>query len=687
MINTSFTLSVNHYPFIMVGMIKRVLIANRGEIACRVIRTCKRLGLAAIAVYSDEDAKALHVELADEAYRIGSASPCESYLNVGAVLEAAKKAKADAIHPGYGFLSENADFAQSVKKAGMIFIGPSPEAIRAMGGKSESKILMTKAGVPLVPGYHGEAQDEKTLLAEAAKIGWPVLLKASAGGGGKGMKIVRADAEFTDALASAKREAKASFGNDKILIEKYLEKPRHVEIQVFGDSHGNYVYLFERDCSIQRRHQKVIEEAPAPHFPEKTRGAMGAAAVDAAKAIKYEGAGTVEFLLDEDGKFYFMEMNTRLQVEHPVTEMITGQDLVEWQIKVAQGEKLPLAQKDLKISGHAIEARIYAEDPANNFLPQAGRIAYLRFAGGEDVRVDTGVRGCLEGDGDKISIDYDPMIAKLIVWGQDRKSAVAEMHRALAKTRIGGLRTNLAFLARIAGSPAFLAGNLSTKFIEQNQDELLPAVKPASDRVLGLAILGLLAERTRKAALMQGGGHSPWNALSGWWLNTDSNETITLIDGERERAVLVRTPKGSLMPEIALPDGKTVRAQIVLAENDRAFHAVIDGEAMDAVVLRNGGHLSVHYDGGVFDLGWKDPLDAGSALEEKSGKLTAPMPGRVVAVHVKQGSEVKKGQPLVIIEAMKMEHTLIAPVDGIIDRIGANVGDRVDEGLELVAFK
>ncbi len=669
---------------------KRILIANRGEIACRVIRTCRKLGIYAIAVYSDEDAKALHVELADEAHRIGPAAPRESYLNVEAVLDAARKSKADAIHPGYGFLSENAGFAEAVRKAGLIFIGPSPSAIRAMGGKSESKVLMTQAGVPLVPGYHGEAQDEKLLLAEAKKIGWPVLLKASAGGGGKGMKIVRADGEFMDALASAKREAKSSFANDKILIEKYLERPRHVEIQVFGDSHGNYVYLFERDCSIQRRHQKVIEEAPAPHFPEKTRQAMGEAAVAAARAIKYEGAGTVEFLLDEDGKFYFMEMNTRLQVEHPVTEMITGQDLVEWQIRVAQGEKLPLAQKDLKITGHAIEARIYAEDPVNSFLPQAGRISYLRFASGGHVRVDTGVREVLTGRGDRISIDYDPMIAKLIVTGKDRDEAVRNLHQALKTTRIGGLKTNLAFLARIAGSAAFLSGKLSTKFIEQNQAELLPVARPLPDKLLTLAVLGLLADRTRRARDQSAWRHdslSPWNCLSGWWLNNQSEEAITLLDGDRERIVRLRQPKGPLTPDIALPDGRTVRATLSLRDGDLGFDAVIDGEHMAAAVLKNGGQLSVLCDDGNFDLEWKDPLAAGEALEEKSGKLTAPMPGRVVAVHVKQGAEVKKGQPLVIIEAMKMEHTLTAPVDGIIDRVGANVGDRVDEGLELVAFK
>ena len=630
----------------------------------------------------------MHVEQADEALRIGPAAPRESYLNVEAVLRAAKQAGADAVHPGYGFLSENAGFAEAVARAGLIFIGPSPEAIRAMGGKSESKVLMAAAGVPLVPGYHGQEQDEATLLTEAKKIGWPVLLKASAGGGGKGMKIVRADAEFSDALASAKREAKSSFGNDKILIEKYLERPRHVEIQVFGDRHGNCVYLFERDCSIQRRHQKVIEEAPAPHFPEKTRIAMGEAAVAAARAIRYEGAGTVEFLLDEDGRFYFMEMNTRLQVEHPVTEMITGQDLVEWQIKVAQSEKLPLSQKDLAINGHAIEARIYAEDPSNGFLPQAGRISYLRFAAQNDhVRVDTGVRTSLDGRGDKISIDYDPMIAKLVVWGRNRDAAVKNLHAALVATKIGGLRTNLSFLARIAQSVAFEGGRLSTKFIEQNQAELLPSTRPVPERVLALAVLGLWVGRQRDAKRTHGDAHSPWNSLAGWWLNSGGGETVVLTDGGQDRVLRRQGTDDPLKSEVVLPGGQKMSAVVSFSPGDIGFHAVLDGAGADVVVLRNGTHLSVMVDGEYFELEWKDPLAAGQGVEERAGKLTSPMPGRVVAVHVASGAEVKKGQPLVIIEAMKMEHTLSAPVDGVIDRVAANVGDRVDEGIELVAFR
>ena len=476
-------------------MFSKILIANRGEIACRVIRTARRLGIHTVAVYSDADAKALHVEMADEAINIGPAPARDSYLRAEAILDAAKRTGAEAIHPGYGFLSENAAFAEACADAGVVFIGPPASSIRAMGGKSEAKALMETAGVPLVPGYHGEDQSPELLRAEAKRIGFPVLIKASAGGGGKGMRVVTSLEEFDDQLNGAKREAINSFGDDRVLIERYVTRPRHVEIQVFADTQGNCVYLFERDCSIQRRHQKVVEEAPAPNLDPHTRRRMGEAAVAAAKAIGYVGAGTVEFLLDEDGSFFFMEMNTRLQVEHPVTEYITGQDLVEWQLRVAAGGPLPLNQDQLSIHGHAIEVRLYAEDPQKGFLPQTGRLEHLVFPP-EDafVRVDTGVRS-----GDAISIHYDPMIAKLIVWADDRSSAVRRLRTALSQTQVVGLGANTEFLLAIASHPAFLAADLDTGFIERHETDLLPEPAPAGDDVLALAALGVLLERSAKA--------------------------------------------------------------------------------------------------------------------------------------------------------------------------------------------
>jgi 3-methylcrotonyl-CoA carboxylase alpha subunit len=503
-------------------MFRKILIANRGEIAVRVARTARRLGIGSVAVYSTVDAKALHVEACDEAWCIGNAAASESYLNAARILEVAQQCGAEAIHPGYGFLSENATFARACEAAGIVFIGPPASAIDAMGSKSQAKALMESAGVPLIPGYHGDSQDDDKLATESQQIGYPQLIKASAGGGGKGMRLVEAEAEFSEALISARREASASFGDDKVLIERYLRKPRHVEMQIFADSNGDCVHLFERDCSIQRRHQKVLEEAPAPGLGNELRTRMGEAAINCARAIGYQGAGTVEFLLDGDGSFYFMEMNTRLQVEHPVSEMITGQDLVEWQLRVAAGEALPLRQTEIAMRGHAIEARIYAETPGRDFLPAAGRIRYLQLpeldAG---VRVDTGVR-C----GDDIGINYDPMIAKLIVHGSDRETALARLAQALPQYQVLGLNTNLGFLAKLASMPEFVAADFDTSFIATHHQRLFAADEKQFKQALVLAAAAMLpAFDNRDAAVC---GQSPWNLRAHWRMNLPARQILSL---------------------------------------------------------------------------------------------------------------------------------------------------------------
>ncbi len=668
--------------------IKKVLIANRGEIACRVMRTCREMGIATVAVYSDADAKALHVEMADEAFWIGAAPARESYLDYQKIIDVAKSAGVDAIHPGYGFLSENDDFAEAVMAAGMIFIGPPVAAIRAMGGKSEAKALMEKAGVPLVPGYHGDNQDEKFLAAEAKKIGYPVLIKASAGGGGKGMRVVESAADFADALAGAKREAKAAFNDDHVLIEKYLTRPRHVEIQVFADQKGNTVYLFERDCSIQRRHQKVLEEAPAPGLTPETRMKMGDAAVAAAKAIGYVGAGTVEFLLDSDGSFYFMEMNTRLQVEHPVTEMITGLDLVAWQIRVAEGEELSITQEDLTIDGHAIEVRLYAEDPANNFLPGAGQIKFLSFPFDSDVvRIDSAVRETTYGDGDVISIHYDPMIAKIIVHGDTRAEAITNLQAALDETMVAGPKTNLAFLRRLAAHPSFRAGDLTTGFIAQHTAELLPARRQPADDVYALAALGIYLRRAQ-ISLATPEAVSPWNDLSGWRVGGAEVESYLFKEGDSVLTVTIANHTSNyLTPEVTLPGGATHAAQLMPAAYDHSFEVKMAGRHYTAAVLQEGTQLNVLSAGISETLHYLDPLSFETGDEDAAGGLHAPMPGKVVAVRVQLGDNVKRGQPLMIVEAMKMEHTITAPIDGIIAAINANVGEQVDEKSALIAFE
>ena len=662
-------------------MIESLLIANRGEIACRIVRTARRMGVRTVAVCSEADRNALHARLADEAVVIGPASARESYLDIGAILKAARDTSAAAVHPGYGFLSENADFAQACRDDGLVFVGPSPEAIRAMGSKSASKEIMRTAGVPLVPGYHGADQDPAVLQHAADGIGYPVLVKASAGGGGRGMRVVERADQFEAAVAAAKREAKAAFGDDTVLIEKYLQRPRHVEVQVFGDSHGNAIHLFERDCSIQRRHQKVFEESPAPGLPEATRRAMGAAAVAAAQAIDYSGAGTVEFLLGQDGAFYFIEMNTRLQVEHPVTELVTGLDLVEWQLRVASGEPLPLRQDDVRQTGHAIEVRLYAEDPARGFLPQTGTLERLTMpAEGPHVRVDTGVR-----EGDAISVHYDPMIAKLIVWDHDRPAAVRRLTKALAATVIGGVNTNRQYLLEIAAHPAFAAGEVDTGFIDRHAGDLLPSSRPASDRVLALAACQVLIERraaVAAAAARSADPWSPWNLTNGWRLNGEAVETVRFRDGDAPVEIAVRH-RGSSW-RLTLPGGEMDAS--AEAEEDGTLAADLGGRRVRAAVIADGDTVIVMDGGRAHRLLRHDPAAAAAAQDTGGGKLTSPMPGKIVRILAKAGDTVRRGTPLIVLEAMKMEHTIAAPGDGTVERIAFQVGDMVEEGVELVAI-
>jgi 3-methylcrotonyl-CoA carboxylase alpha subunit len=664
-------------------MFDTLLIANRGEIACRVLRTARRMGLRTVAVYSEADAAARHVALADEAYLVGPAPARDSYLNIEAIIAAAKQSGAQAVHPGYGFLSENARFAEACAAAGLVFVGPPPAAIRAMGDKSAAKALMEKAGVPVVPGYHGLAQDVETLAAAADKIGYPVLLKASAGGGGKGMRIVETRAALADALAGAKREAQSAFGDDRMLVEKYLVSPRHVEIQVFADGHGNAIHLFERDCSIQRRHQKVLEEAPAPGLSADRRRLMGDAAVNCARAVSYRGAGTVEFIVDRGGAFYFMEMNTRLQVEHPVTEMITGEDLVEWQLIVAAGGRLPKQQDELRIDGHAFEARLYAEDPARDFLPATGRLRHLVFPPeGPHVRVETGV-----GPGDAVSVHYDPMIAKLVVWDRDRGRALARLRDALARCEIVGVPTNLALLAAIAAHPAFAAAEIETGFIARHHAELLPPPAPVPVRVYALAALAImlrLRQEAEAAARTSADRFSPWALADGWRLNQDGWHVLRIRDPARgDVSVTVRFGPGGYVVEP--PGSPPVRARGTLRA-DGHLAAVLDGVRCTATVVRHGEEVTVILDGHAYGLGLVDPLAAREDEARSGGRLTAPMPGKVVAVHVAAGDTVTRGTALLVLEAMKMEHTIVAPADGTVERLPYAVGEQVEEGAELVVF-
>ncbi len=670
-------------------MLSKILIANRGEIACRIIRTARRLGIAAAAVYSEADRGSLHTVLADEAFFIGPAPARESYLDGTKILEAARLCGAQAIHPGYGFLSENADFAESCVSAGVVFIGPPAAAIRAMGDKAQAKSLMEKAGVPLVPGYHGSSQDEALLSEKALGIGYPILIKPSAGGGGKGMKIASGPGEFAAALASSRREALSAFGDDRVLIEKYLPRTRHVEIQVFADGKGNCVHLFDRDCSIQRRHQKIIEEAPAPGLGEELRRAMRAAALAAVRAIGYEGAGTVEFLFSpDDSTFYFLEMNTRLQVEHPVTEMITGVDLVEWQILVAGGGALPLRQDEIAARGHAFEARIYAEDPARDFLPQSGRIARLDFPEPEPhVRVDSGVRA-----GDVIPVDYDPMIAKLIVWEKDRTDAVRRLGTALAGMRVAGIAANLDFLRAVVSQEAFAAASLDTGFIERHASRLLLPSQPAGAEIWAMGVIGILCERAacaQRQAEQSADRWSPWNSRNGWRLNHRARETLRLREtglGESgDRAIeITYLPDGW---RLDLPDRSFFRTRGTLAP-DGTLTADLDGHRLKGIFVRCGQEVAVFPGTGSghrFVLA--SPAAGTAGAREPQGRLTAPMPGRIAALLVEPGTQVEANQPILVLEAMKMEHLLTAPRSGIVKEFRFKLGSQVPEGAELVAFE
>ncbi len=665
-------------------MFKKILIANRGEIACRVAATARRLGIRTVAVYSDADADALHVQACDEAVRIGPPAPKESYLRGDLIIDAARATGAQAIHPGYGFLSENEDFAQACADAGLAFIGPPPSAIRAMGLKAESKRLMGQAGVPLVPGYHGADQDPALLQREADAIGYPVLIKASAGGGGKGMRVVASADEFPAALASCQREARNSFGDDAVLIERYVTRPRHIEIQVFGDTQGRFVYLFERDCSVQRRHQKVLEEAPAPGMSETRRREMGEAAVAAARAVGYVGAGTVEFIAEPLGsvsqetgdlRFYFMEMNTRLQVEHPVTEAITGLDLVEWQLRVASGEPLPLQQSELRIHGHAIEARVCAENPDQNFMPAIGSLQVYRTPASAhferaDVRVDSGVR-----EGDAISPWYDPMIAKLIVWGADRAQALARLDAALAQTHIVGLHTNVAFLRRVAASPSFANADLDTALIERERAVLFDAPGLARE----WAAAGVVADALAHERAQQ--GEDPWSRRDGWRLFGAARRRYDIeLHGQTHAVVLESTHRG----DMTLVLGAQRWSFSASSQHDGRHDVQLGDRRASLSVYAVGERLSVFAPEGSATVTRIDALSHAGDGEVDAGRLTAPMPGKVIAFLAKVGDDVKQGQALAVMEAMKMEHTIISPRDGKVEALLYAPGDQVAEGGALL---
>lgn len=633
------------------AVFNKILIANRGEIACRIIKTAKKMGITTVAVYSDADRNSLHVTMADEAVHIGPSPSNESYLVIDKIIQAALISGAEAIHPGYGFLSENAQFCEQCKSHNLIFIGPPVEAILAMGSKSAAKNIMAKADVPLVPGYHGDDQNPAVLKQAADDMGYPVLLKAAAGGGGKGMRAVSHADEFNEALAAAKREALNGFNDEIMLVEKYLLGPRHVEIQVFCDQHNNAVYLFERDCSVQRRHQKVIEEAPAPGMSENLRQLMGKAAIRAAKAINYQGAGTVEFLLDTQGEFFFMEMNTRLQVEHPVTEMISGQDLVEWQLRVACGEPLPCTQDQLQINGHAFEARIYAEDPEHDFLPATGTLSLLQPpTESPHVRIDTGVI-----EGDQVSIYYDPMIAKLVVWDTDRKRALARLTEALSDYRISGLTTNIGFLYNLATTQAFARGDVDTGFIEQYESEIFRQRSEDINYAAPLAAQAILASRQASAKQQAGQSsdpNSPWHLANSWQANSSAKPRVQVKIGATEIAVE------------ADPSNLNTEAKVVAVDT---------------------GSFNLFTPQGVFHCSEAKP-DLGLQDNHDKGNLTAPMNGTIVTQLVKIGAPVSKDETLMVMEAMKMEHAIIAPADGTVTEFFYQKGDLVNGGAELLAF-
>ncbi|WP_133498572.1 acetyl/propionyl/methylcrotonyl-CoA carboxylase subunit alpha [Cognatilysobacter terrigena] len=664
-------------------MFEKILIANRGEIACRVIRTCRALGIRTVAVYSDADADAQHVRQADEAYRIGGPRPQESYLRGDAILGVAKKSGAQAIHPGYGFLSENADFADAVEAAGLVFIGPPAASMRKMGSKAGAKDLMQAAGVPVVPGYTGDDQSNETLQREADRIGYPLMIKAAHGGGGKGMRIVRSSHEFLSNLESCQREARNAFGRDRVLLERYIERPRHIEIQVFADTHGSTQHLFERECSAQRRYQKVLEESPSPFLTPELRRAMGDAAVQAARAIDYVNAGTVEFIVGQDGGFYFMEINTRLQVEHPVTEMVTGLDLVEWQLRVASGEPLPVAQEALRQNGHAIEVRLYAEDPNAGFLPGSGRLERLRLPiAAEGVRVDSGVV-----EGDTVTIFYDPMIAKLIVHGADRAQALARLRAALAQCEIAGPKSNIEFLERLARHPAVVNGTIDTGYLDRHLDEFLSTSTTDDARLFVAAVVARLISHERGARGCNAASSdptSPWAMPDGWRIGGPALSRIAVTHrGER---VVLRA--GGYGGHYGIEhDGRTYAVECARIENG-ALSLRVDGEAMRVTVGGERGHWTVH-DGTHRLALTAAPLhdEHRGAAEGSADRLVAPMPGRVVVARVQPGDTVTAGQEVMVIEAMKMELSLMAPRDGVVAEVRGATGDFVEADAALVVLE
>ena len=661
-------------------MFKTILIANRGEIAVRVMRTARRLGIRCVAVYSDADRQSMHAEEADEAYRIGPAPAAESYLNSDAIIEAAKRSGSEAVHPGYGFLSENPAFVEACEAAGLVFIGPPAGAIRAMGLKDAAKRMMVSAGVPVVPGYHGESQDFAVLAEEAERIGYPVLIKARAGGGGKGMRRVERPQDFSTALESAQREAMSSFGDAGVIVERYVSRPRHIEVQVFADAHGNAVHLFERDCSLQRRHQKVIEEAPAPGMTPEMRAAMGEAAVKAALAVGYRGAGTVEFIVDASeglraDRFYFMEMNTRLQVEHPVTEAITGRDLVEWQLRVSAGETFMLRQDQLAIRGHAFEARIYAEDAERNFAPATGRLTSLRLPV-KLARVDTGVRA-----GDEITPYYDPMIAKVIVHGRDRASALRKLSRALEATRASGVVTNIAFLAALSRHPAFVAGDVDTGLIERDLNALTASEKPDIETIaLAAAVACGIAGRVDRVS------PDPWVSMTGWRQWGAAVLHAHLVHGEERIEAIVEMRDAR---EVVVTSGGLMFAFALRGAGQGGSHVRYEanGVTREAEIVAEGAEIAVYVSGRCVRFTVPDAL---VGLEDDAAgedRVMAPIPGLVKLVKVSPGQSVDKGDPLLVLEAMKMEHTLIAPRDGKIAEVMAVAGDLVQEGVVLVRLE
>ena len=663
-------------------MFSKILIANRGEIACRVIRTCRRLGIRTVAVYSEADADAQHVRQADEAYLIGGPRPADSYLRGDAVIAAAKEAGAEAIHPGYGFLSENADFADAVAAAGLVFIGPSGASMRKMGSKAGAKELMAAAGVPVVPGYTGEDQSPNTLAREAARIGFPLMIKAAHGGGGKGMRVVHRLEDFIAQLESCQREAANAFGRDRVLLERYVASPRHIEIQVFADAHGHTLHLNERECSAQRRYQKVLEESPSPFLTPALRAAMGDAAVKAAQAIDYVNAGTVEFIVDPDGQFYFMEINTRLQVEHPVTELVTGLDLVEWQLRVAASEALPLAQEDIRQRGHAIEVRLYAEDPEAGFLPGSGRLERLALPeASPGVRIDAGVV-----EGDTVTIFYDPMIAKLIVHGADRMEALARLRDALARCDIAGPKSNIAFLERLVRHPAVTGGWIDTGYLDRHLDEFMPAPSLASTQQVALVAAELLWQEARARAQAGDGDEpdSPWAIADGWRLGHAGARPLAFAHLGQTWTALAHGHGGRYRIELADEVHEVEDARLT----GDLLGLRIHGQARRFRILRHGTRLTLH-DGEQRTAVETVPAYRRTDMAEASGsgKIVAPMPGRVVLVKARPGDEVVAGQELLVMEAMKMELAVKASRDGVVADVRAAAGDFVDADTVLVALE